>query len=389
MSSPDIKKASALKPILYVLGGLTTLFASAIAVTYLVYDDTDGLSENEDSIFQRGLPDDFFWSEEKKRELAEQESDPDSIPTYLQVEEEKVEEQNIEPVKPKKTVAKKKKVVKKKPPRVETAAELFGAVTVSSSSDQDDRFRDVINKARLSAGATYVQREKAGDFTKLEKSADDDWTQYGVKKDKGSYPVDMERVITADRNIRCILIEEISSELEGKITCLVEENVYGAHGRFVLIPAGSKAIGYYAPLKKVGDARLFSGWNRLITPDGINVIFSGDDKRESALMADAMGRAGVGGDVNNKYFEKYGLAFMVASMNALAGSQIVTGDANQQIVIENYGREIGQLSNTILNENINIKPVVTVPAGSRVLISPLVDIWFQEPKGKEIKVKTI
>ncbi len=380
MSKPDLQPASVLKPIAYAVGGIITLFSVAVGVVYMVSDDALTDSDDEDSIFQRGLPSDFFWSEE----VTPKTNNKDDIPVHLQVEEESIKVAKKKKTKKKKTTKKaKKKVIKQ-----ETVTSLFGATTLSKD-ESDYRLREIMNESRRGSGSTFSSDDGLSKFIKNAESKDDNWKKYGLAEDFASYPVDMARVITADRNLRCILIEEISSELEGKITCLVEENVYGAHGRLVLIPAGSKAIGYYKPLNKTGDSRLFSGWTRIITPAGININLSGDSTHDGARLADAMGRSGMTGEVDNKYFEKYGLAFMIATLNSLAASQIVSSDANQQIVIQNYGRELSQLSNTILNENINIKPVVRIPAGSRILISPLVDIWFQPPAENKIETKLI
>ncbi|GAA6882845.1 hypothetical protein HpHNI68_04710 [Helicobacter pylori] len=54
------------------------------------------------------------------------------------------------------------------------------------------------------------------------------------------------RTITADRMIPAILITPISSEIGGsKIVAQVESDIYATMGRAVLIPKGSRAIGYY------------------------------------------------------------------------------------------------------------------------------------------------
>jgi len=57
---------------------------------------------------------------------------------------------------------------------------------------------------------------------------------------------------SAGKYMPAILQNEINSELGGKVVAQVEENVFGGHGRNILIPAGGKAIGRYKPLTKVG-----------------------------------------------------------------------------------------------------------------------------------------
>ncbi len=50
-----------------------------------------------------------------------------------------------------------------------------------------------------------------------------------------SFPTDLSRVVTANRFIPALLVNAINSELAGKVVATVEENVYGAHNRFVLL----------------------------------------------------------------------------------------------------------------------------------------------------------
>ena len=211
---------------------------------------------------------------------------------------------------------------------------------------------------------------------------DADWTEYGQNKTQASFPVDLSRVITADRNIPCILVESINSELAGKITCVVENNIYGAQGRFVLLPAGSKAIGEYFPLARTGDTRIVSTWHRVITPAGINITFP----NKSAAMTDAMGRAGITGDVDNQYFDKYGIAVLVATLNTALTVSIPVETASQQAVVQSYSAELGRVSSAILQDNIDISPIVTIDAGSRVFITPTEDIWFKGTTGREREV---
>ena len=51
----------------------------------------------------------------------------------------------------------------------------------------------------------------------------------------------------------------------------------------------------------------------------------------------------------------------------------------EAIVIEQFGNENAQLSKAILDEHLEIKPRVNIPAGARILISPNRDIWFKPP----------
>jgi len=194
------------------------------------------------------------------------------------------------------------------------------------------------------------------------------------ERTNASLPVNLERVVPVDRFIDAVLINAINSELGGKVVAQVERHVYGQHGHKVLIPAGSKAVGYYNPLQKPGDTRIMITWKRIITPEGINIHV------DDAEMADGMGRAGITGDVDNRYFERYGLALLVSTIQAATAYALPVKNDSQKVVVESYGSGVASLSQTILDNNINLKPIVEIPAGASIKISPMRDIWFKKPE---------
>jgi type IV secretory pathway VirB10-like protein len=214
-------------------------------------------------------------------------------------------------------------------------------------------------------------------------NTDTDYKAQGFDKAETTFPVDLERTITADRFIPAILIPEINSELEGKVVAQVETHVYGAHGRKILIPAGSKAIGRYLPFKKAGQERLRIVWERIITPEGINI------KTTDAQMADAMGRSGITGEVDNRNWDKYGMAVLVSMISAIGQLHVPADSVNQKAAIDAFGRELSRVTADILQQSLDIKPRVTIPAGSRILISPIDDIWFKKPVKNVVQVSFV
>jgi len=69
--------------------------------------------------------------------------------------------------------------------------------------------------------------------------------------------------------ISMLLIGGLNSTLGGKVIAQIERNVYASKGRKIVIPAGSKAIGYYKP--PITEENLTISWTRIITPQGVNV----------------------------------------------------------------------------------------------------------------------
>lgn len=266
------------------------------------------------------------------------------------------------------------------PPAPPKAAELFKPPAPPRDTAAEDQRARVaaLNDARR--GKINVMLATDGKLNEIPK----EWTNTAPDflPDDGkivtSFPVNLERVVTVDRFIPAILVNEINSELGGKVVAVIEGNVYGAHGRNVLIPAGSRAVGQYKPLDKVGQERLAILWTRIITPNGINIHVA------NAEMVDAMGRAGVTGDVDHRYWDRFGMALLTSVGTALTAYSIPVKNENQQVVVEGAGREGASLARKILEEQIDIKPRVIIPAASRIMLTAMKDIWFPAPKEKNV-----
>src|SRR5229473_462505 len=206
---------------------------------------------------------------------------------------------------------------------------------------------------------------------------DPDYQQRDPKapEDRSTLPVDRYRVITADRYIGAILENAVNSQIAGRIIAVVERNVYGADGRLALLPKGTRIICTYQAMAKVGDTRLTVGCARAIRPDGASVMLT------NAQGADQMARTGLIGDVDNRMWERYGSAFLVAAISSLAslGSQV---SPNQ--TVSNGGnalsQNLGQVTAKVLEQSVDLAPIVTVPAGSRIQIIPQTDLWIREPE---------
>ena len=246
------------------------------------------------------------------------------------------------------------------------------------------------NKAQLTAIQAYLLKSnKAKDdvktfipFDDIKDDKDKKAVKTGYKtlfkKSDATYPVDFRRTITVDRHISAILINDLNSSLAGQVIAQVERNVYATHGDYILIPVGSKIIGSYEPVAKIGDTRLDINWQRIITPRGINI-------KVGIETTDAMGRGGLAGNVDNRYSDRYGLSLLVSTINAAALLSIKTSQ-DQAVFINTFGKELTQVTGKILEDNINIKPIITIPHGTRILVRATKDIWFRDIEGK-IKVE--
>lgn len=354
----DLKSPAKLSKNTYIFIGIGFFVVLIIVIIYLIFD-TNNTKDNKENNLNPGFKniidsittdDSFFQSfikEPKEKKVIERK------PKQEPLEEAK---QNT------------KKEVK----------DDFSFNEVFNKNNSKKIIRHITTSQYLSLANKSTQVKTFKKFDKklnIEKSKDVN-THYKSSNIKASYPVDFSRVLTADRNINAILVNDINSTLQGKVIAQVEDNIYAAHGRNILIPVGSKAIGYYKPLNQVGDTRLQIIWSRIITPKGVNIAINSE-------LADQMGRSGLAGEVDTRFFDRYGMALLISTISALAQTQ-ANNNSNQAVFINTYGKELTNISAKILEEQINIKPIITINAGARILISPMQDIWFRNIDGEVV-----
>lgn len=209
---------------------------------------------------------------------------------------------------------------------------------------------------------------------------DPDYRRIGIKKQSLTYPVDRTRAITEDRYIPAVLENAVNSQLPGRVIAVVEKHVYGSDGRKVLIPAGSRFVGVYQTLAKTGDTRLNVIWERILRPDGASILVEFEG-------ADQMGRTGLVGEVDNRLWEKYGTALLVSTLSALTAfavpSDTSTTSQSLSTAQADLSQNLAQITASAIQQNVNLAPVMTVAAGSRIEIIPTSDVWFREPTRTE------
>ncbi|KAB1437304.1 TrbI/VirB10 family protein [Pseudodesulfovibrio senegalensis] len=269
------------------------------------------------------------------------------------------------------------------PPKKEipppSADDLFALVKPDRSIAQKRAAINAARQGKVSVRASHdlYGTEEKTDYVMTQRDFPDEG------KTITSYPVNLERVLTADMFIPALLVNEIKSDLAGKVIARVERDIYSTHGRNILIPAGTSAVGYYEPLTKVGESRVKIIWVRMITPDGINIHTA------NAELADAMGRSGITGDVDNHYLEKYGLPLLMSTLQMIAAHTFPVKDQTSAAAIETYGTSVSNMGAKILDEHMKINPSVTISRGSRIQISIMKDIWFPEPFKRTVRAKAV
>lgn len=271
------------------------------------------------------------------------------------------------------------KVVKKTPPK----KRFFKSKQPQSGISERERKIAEINRRRVSSGKIFKVDQNRNVKEYVDTSQDSNYEMHGVPSTTASYPVDLKRVITMDKIIPAVLITEIKSELASqKVLAQVETDVVGSHGRLILIPRGSKAIGAYIPLSEAGSRRLGIRWYRIITPEGINI------KLEAELQ-DAEGSAGITGEMDRRIKDKYLAAILYSTISASAQLSVPVDNERAKAAADAYSRALGDVTIEALKDSLDVTPRIRIPKGTNITISPLSDIWFKKPRGKFVEVKKV
>lgn len=179
-----------------------------------------------------------------------------------------------------------------------------------------------------------------------------------------------------------ILETAINSDLPGQIRAIVSRDVYSFDGRRVLIPAGTRLTGEYQAQATRGQRRIFVVWARLLRDDGVSV-------RLASIGADALGRSGLAGQVDNKWRERFGSAILLSIIGA--GSSYLTGygagqydrgdDRDEtargaELARQTIAETFSDMANQALSENLQIPPTIHVPQGERIFVYVRQDLDF-------------
>jgi type IV secretory pathway VirB10-like protein len=178
--------------------------------------------------------------------------------------------------------------------------------------------------------------------------------------------------------IPATLITGINSDLPGRITAQVSQNVYdSATGRRLLIPQGAKLFGRYDSEVTFGQNRVLVVWTDIIFPNGSTLQIGG------MAGTDGAGYGGFHDQVDNHYLRTFGSAILVALIGAgtemlLPGdnSTSTTVDSASDAARRSFAETFGQISEQTVSKNLNVQPTLEIRPGYRFNILVDQDIIF-------------
>lgn len=143
-----------------------------------------------------------------------------------------------------------------------------------------------------------------------------------------SHRGDMNLVLGRGKMLDAVIETAINTDIGGEIRAIITRDIYSEWGRNILIPKGSRVFGNYATGIDGAYGRIAIEWTRVDLANGYSLNLSGTG-------ADALGRKGNQGRVDNKFKERLSNSILRSLMSiALANAvdTIVKPPASSQAV---------------------------------------------------------
>lgn len=124
--------------------------------------------------------------------------------------------------------------------------------------------------------------------------------------------------------IPAVLETALDSTRPGGVRALVQRDIHSFDGSRVLIQRGSRLYGEYNAELKRGENRALIRWTRLIRPDGVTIALN-------SPASDPLGRAGVKGKVDGKFFQRFGSALLQSVLDIGVG--VAVREASDGVIV--------------------------------------------------------
>lgn len=177
-------------------------------------------------------------------------------------------------------------------------------------------------------------------------------------------------ILAQGAKIDCVGDTAFDSTEAGISTCTVTKNVYSDDGHVLLIERGSQINSEYRSNLAPGQKRVFVLSARIRTPNGVTVEID-------SPAADALGRMGVDGYVNNHWGQRIGAAMLLGiTQDAIGYLATRGGNSNGSVVFENTQQQGNDMATRVLDSTINIPPTLTQNQGAEFTIVVARDLDF-------------
>lgn len=168
--------------------------------------------------------------------------------------------------------------------------------------------------------------------------------------------------------IDCTLETAIDSTLPGMTTCVIATDTFGTDGAVVLLERGTKLIGETRGEVRQGQARVFVVWTEARTPSGVVVQLDSPG-------TDSLGRSGLEGKVNRHFWQRFGAAALVSTIDGAVQSEVQSSSRGGTVVLDPTASE--DVLTDILRGTVGIPPTIRVRNGARIQVLVARDVDFR------------
>ncbi len=175
-------------------------------------------------------------------------------------------------------------------------------------------------------------------------------------------------------HIECYLTLAYVSDRAGEAHCVVARDVYGRDGSRIVVDRGAIVNGSFRAISSLGDRRAFILWDRLVTPSGLAVALNSD-------ATDGLGATGLAAEVENRWWDRIGVALAVSTVKDLTFAQAQQNTASgvaSSTVAASQG-----FADQILAQTQAIKPSLYVRQGASASIVLRSDLDFSQVYGRK------
>ena len=251
---------------------------------------------------------------------------------------------------------------------------MNGAVMLGGSSGSHRHERALPEKRELSDGEKFneLYMQKMLNDGKPQPTAEEKQAQriHGGDTAKARLLKNRNFLLAKGSSLDCVLETALNSSVPGLATCRLTRDIYSDNGKVLLLDRGSQLVGEYSGGMRLGQKRMFLLWTRIKTPNGIVIDLD-------SPATDQLGRGGIGGFVDNHFWQRFGAAILVGIVSD--GIQITEQEiGNTRFYMENSTNAGTEIVKEMLKQNANIPPTMIVNQGARVAVMVARDLDFSD-----------
>jgi type IV secretion system protein VirB10 len=256
---------------------------------------------------------------------------------------------------------------------------------VERGKDKNDERGDQVETASANPSDLYAAALNAGLMDKatdanMQKSKEDFFNQ--DIKDLGYLPnkiVPQMSPFELKRGsvIPATMITGLNSDLPGRITAQVSQNVYdSATGYRLLIPQGARLFGRYDSKVSFGQERVLVVWTDLIFPNGSTLQIG------AMAGTDAEGYGGFKDKVDRHLWRTFGSAALIALIGTgidrsmPESSTLATQETASDAARRNFAETFGRVAEQTISQNLNVQPTIKIRPGYKFNVLVDQDIIF-------------